>query len=108
MRKILSSVLVSSLLAALAVAQSSRSVLVENSMRKAAGHDRSARRDLSAYVITVDSQFGTLNLRTGKFVPIPVSPGLADQAIGQGLVQRRDRSLLTLSFSGYLDKIDPF
>jgi hypothetical protein len=108
MRRILSSVLVSSLLAMLAVAQSSRSVLVENSMRKASGHDRSARRDLRVYVITVDSQFGALNLRTGEFVPIPVSPGLADQGIGQGLVQGLGRSLLSLSFSGYLDKIDPF
>jgi hypothetical protein len=108
MKRILSSVLAGSLLATLAVAQSSRSVLLENSIRKAAGHDRSAKRDLSAYVITVGFEFGTVDLRTGEFVPIPVSPGLADSGIGDGLIRGPGRSLLSLGFSGDLYKIDPF
>lgn len=108
MRTILSSILAGSLLATLVAAQSSRSVVIENSLHRAAEHHTSASRDLSAYVITVGSQFGTVNLRTGKFVPIPVSPGLADLGIGNGLVRGPGRSLLTLAFSGDLDKVDPF
>jgi outer membrane protein assembly factor BamB len=55
----------------------------------------------------VGSGFGTVDLRTGEFVPIPVSPGLADLGIGDGLVQGWGRSMLSLAFSGDLDKIDP-
>jgi len=108
MRTILSSILAGSLLATLLVAQSSRSVVIENSRRRAAEHHKSAKRDVSVYVITVGLQFGTVNLRTGKFVPIPVSPSLADQGIGDGLVQGPGGSLFSLGFSGDLDKIDPF
>src|SRR5947208_17103167 len=108
MRTILSSILAGGLLATLLVAQSSRSVVIENSRRRAAEHHKSAKRDVSVYVITVGLQFGTVNLRTGKFVPIPVSPSLADQGIGDGLVQGPGGSLFSLGGSGDLDKIDPF
>jgi hypothetical protein len=107
MRRILSSVLAGSLLATLAVAQSARSLVIEKNAQQAAGHHRSAKRDLSVYVITVGFQFGTVDLRTGEFVPIPVSPGLADLGIGDGLVLGPGRSLSSLAFSGELDKIDP-
>ena len=106
MKTILTSILVGSLLATLAIAQSPRSLVVEEIMRKAGGHDRWARRDLSAYVITATSQFGTVDLRTGEFVPIRLSQNLADLGIGAGLVQGPGRSLLSLAFSGDLYKID--
>ncbi|MBV9573055.1 MAG: hypothetical protein JOY93_03300 [Acidobacteriales bacterium] len=108
MKTILSSILAGSLLATLAVAQSSRSDVLENIARRAAGHHTSAKCDRSVYVITASSQFGTVDLQTGEFVPIPVSPGLADLGIGNGLVQGRGRSTLSLAFSGDLYKIDPF
>src|ERR1700756_2888352 len=108
MKKVLSSILAGSLLATFTVAQSSRSAAFEKSAREAAGHNTSVKNDLSVYVITVGSQFGTVDLRTGKFVPIPVSPGLADLGIGGGLVRGQDKAMLSLAFSGDLDKIDPF
>lgn len=108
MKTILSSILAGSLLATLAVGQSSRSDVIEKNARQAAGHHESAKRDLLVYVITAGSQFGTVDLRTGVFVPIPVSPDLADLGIGDGLVQGPGRSMLSLAFSGDLDKIDPF
>jgi hypothetical protein len=107
MRRIFSSVLAGSLLTTLAVAQSSRSLVIEKNAQEAAGHHTSAKRDVSVYVITVGSQFGTVDLRTGKFVTIPVSPGLADLGIGDGLVLGPGRFLSSLAFSGELDKIDP-
>jgi hypothetical protein len=106
MKTILRSILAGSLLATLSMAQSPRSVLIEKSAQQARGHDRS-RHDLLAYVITVGADFGTVDLRTGEFVPITVSPGLADLGIGDGLVQGLGRSMLSLAFSGDLDKIDP-
>jgi hypothetical protein len=104
MKTILSSILAGSLLATLAVAQSSRADLIEKSARQSHGHDR---HDGLVYVITVGYDFGTVDLRTGEFVPIPVTPGLADVGIGDGLVQGRGRSTVSLTFSGDLDKIDP-
>lgn len=88
------------------MAQSPRATLIEKSAQQARGDDRSRHHPL-AYVITVGSGFGTVDLRTGEFVPIPVSPGLADLGIGDGLVQGWGRSMLSLAFSGDLDKIDP-
>ena len=107
MRRIFSSVLAGSLLATLAVAQSARSLVIEKNAQQAAGHHTSEKCHLSVYVITVGSQFGTVDLPTGEFVPIPVSPGLADLGIGDGLVLGPDRSLSSLAFSGELDRIDP-
>lgn len=106
MKTILRSILASGLLAALSIAQSPRSALIERSAQQAREHDR-CRRDLLAYVITVGSNFGTVDIRSGEFAPIPVSPGLADLGIGDGLVQGSGRSTLSLSFSGDLVKIDP-
>ena len=108
MRTILNSILAGTLLATLAAAQSSRSAAFENSAHEAAGHHAPEKRHLFAYVITVGSEFGTVDLRTGEFVPNPVSPGLADLGIGDGLVQGPGRSLFSLAFSGDLDKINPF
>jgi hypothetical protein len=107
MKTILSSMLAGSLLATLAVAQSSRSAAFEKSAHEAVGHHSPAKRHVFAYVITVGSEFGTVDLRTGEFVPISVSPGLADFGIGDGLVQGPGRSTLSLAFSGDLDKINP-
>ena len=50
MKRILSSILAGSLLATLAVAQSSRADLIEKSARQSRGHDR---HDGLVYVITV-------------------------------------------------------
>lgn len=58
------------------------------------------------YVIAGNTfQFGALDLRSGKFLPI--GPGLPSD-VGGGLVQGRGTSLLTLAFSGDLVAIDPF
>ncbi len=50
-------------------------------------------------------QFGALDLSNGMFLPI--GHGLPPDA-GGGLVQGLGTSLLTLTFRGYLDAIDPF
>jgi hypothetical protein len=107
MKTILTSILAGSLLATLAVAQSSRSAVIEKSARQADCRHASPKHDV-AFVVTAGYQFGTLDLRTGEFVPIPVSPDLADLGIGNGLVQGSGRPVLSLAFSGDLDKINPF
>jgi len=55
------------------------------------------------YVVDFNNQFGTVSLSTGAFNPIgpPTPEPLAN------LVWARDGSLLSLSASGNLDKIDP-
>jgi hypothetical protein len=108
MKTILSSILAGSLLATLALAQSSRTAAFEKSAHEAASHHRPVKRHVFAYVITVGSEFGILDLRTGELVTEPVSPALADLGIGDGLVQGPGRSTLSLTFSGDLDSIDPF
>jgi hypothetical protein len=108
MKTILSSILAGTLLATLAVAQSSRTTVFEKSAHEAASHHGTVNRHVFAYVITVGSEFGILDLRTGELVTVPVSPGLADLGIGDGLVQGPGRSVLSLAFSGDLDSIDPF
>jgi outer membrane protein assembly factor BamB len=108
MKTILTSILAGSLLATFAVAQSSRSAAFDKRAHEAAGHNKLDKDDASAYVITVGFQFGTVDLRTGEFVPISVSPSLAELGIGDGLIQGPGRSLLSLAFSGDLYKIDPF
>ncbi len=59
--------------------------------------------DPMAYVVNLAQQFGTVNLTSGAFTAIgPGTPeGEAGLAIGPG------GSLLTLTFSGNLDAIDP-
>ena len=106
MKRILSLILAGSLLATLTVAQSSRSAAIEKNARQADCHHASPKHDV-AFVITAGYQFGTVDLRTGEFVPISVSPDLADLGIGDGLVQGAGRPVLSLAFSGDLDKIDP-
>jgi len=64
----------------------------------------SAHGRLLVYVITGGLQFGAVDLRSGAFILI--GPGLPPD-VGAGLVPGRGRSLLTLSFSGNLDAIDP-
>jgi hypothetical protein len=108
MKTILSSILAGTLLATLAGAQSSRSAVFEKNAHEKASHHAPVKRHVFAYVITVGSEFGILDLRTGELVTVPVSPGLADLGIGDGFVQGPGRSLLSLAFSGDLDSIDPF
>jgi hypothetical protein len=62
------------------------------------------RQSLLAYVITGGRQFGAVDLKSGKFLPI--GPGTPPD-VGGGLVHGRGTSLLTLAFSGNLDAIDP-
>jgi hypothetical protein len=64
----------------------------------------SAKRSLLVYVITGGLQFGTVDLRSGAFLPI--GPGIPPD-VGVALVQGSGRSVLTLAFSGNLDAIDP-
>lgn len=63
----------------------------------------SASADPIVYAITSNSQFGSLNLSTGAFSQI--GPGMPEEALG--LVQGSNGSLLTLTFSGKLDSINP-
>ena len=63
-------------------------------------------RNRLVYVIAGRTlQFGALDLSNGMFLPI--GHGLPPDA-GGGLVQGLGTSLLTLTFRGYLDAIDPF
>jgi len=113
MKTLLSSVLAGSLLAALAVAQSSsadgtggqihgrwtrttprpKSVLTSNDP------------NLLVYIVTNGVQFGVEDLRSGAFAPI--GPGLPPQDAGVGLVPSPGKPLLTLAFTGNLIAIDP-
>jgi hypothetical protein len=136
MKTILTSVVVGSLLATLAMAQPSPSVVAGDGPRaldyteiqpassqadpaaqpfrrwglpyraaRPKGDDsESAHSRLLVYVITNGLQFGAVDLRSGTFLPI--GPGLPPD-VGGGLVPGRDKSLLTLSFSGNLETIDP-
>jgi hypothetical protein len=62
-----------------------------------------AKADLSVYVVTHSQQFGTIDLNTGAYSHIgPGTPALAT-----GLVPGPNGSLLTLTFSGNLDSINP-
>jgi hypothetical protein len=62
-------------------------------------------RNLLVYVIAgFTFQFGSLDLSSGEFLPI--GPGVPPD-VGGGLVQGLGTSLLTLTFSGNLDAIDP-
>lgn len=113
MKTILTSIVAGSLLAALAIAQPSRSV-----DPAAQSHSRWTRTtarlpsDVPAvttpnsmvYVVTNGLQFGAEDLRSGAFVPI--GPGLPPEDAGVGLVRAPGGSLLTLAFSGDLIGID--
>lgn len=57
----------------------------------------------SAYVVNDNSQFGTLNLSTGAFSQIGPSTSEGEA----GLVPGPNGSLLTLTYSGNLDSINP-
>jgi hypothetical protein len=136
LKTIQTSALVGSLLATLAMAQPSPSAVADNGPRALAyteiqpalyqadpaaqayrrwglphraarqkGDDSaSAHSRLLVYVITGGLQFGAVDLRSGTFLPI--GPGLPPD-VGGGLVPGRGKSLLTLSFSGNLEAIDP-
>jgi len=64
----------------------------------------SASSGLLVYVLTGGLQFGAVDLRSGRFLPI--GPGLPPD-VGTGLVPGRGTSLLTLAFTGNLDAINP-
>ncbi|MBV8729619.1 MAG: hypothetical protein JO336_07400 [Acidobacteriia bacterium] len=107
MKTILTSVLVGSLLTALALAQEPsrvsgpRGVLANNPERHGPPTHRSATH--MAYVINIGFEFGVVDLHNGAFLPI--GPGLP-QDVGDGLVQGLGRSLLSLGFDGKLVAID--
>jgi len=110
MKTILTSLLVGSLLTTLAVAQQPSRFAV----RRGFAYNPERRMDQTslrgadsrlAYVITIAFQFGVVDLRSGAFLPI--GPDLPAD-VGDGLVQGRDRSLLSLGFDGNLYAIDPF
>src|SRR6266478_820310 len=64
----------------------------------------SASSGLLVYVLTGGLQFGAVDLRSGRFLPI--GPGLPPD-VGTGLVPGRGTSLLTLAFTVNLDAINP-
>jgi hypothetical protein len=110
MKTILTSVLVGSLLTALAVAEQPsrfagwRGFAYDPGRRTARSSARGAASRM-VYAITIGFEFGAVDLRSGAFVPI--GPGLP-QDVGDGLVQGPGTSLLSLGFAGNLDAIDPF
>jgi outer membrane protein assembly factor BamB len=65
-----------------------------------------ARTDsnLLVYVININFEFGIVDMRSGKFLPI--GPGLPED-VGDGLVPGPRTSLLSLAVSGNLVAIDP-
>jgi len=72
--------------------------------RRKGDDSASAHNRLLVYVITGGLQFGAVDLRSGTFLQI--GPGLPPD-VGAGLVPGRGKTLLTLSFSGNLDAVDP-
>src|SRR4051812_36817557 len=70
---------------------------------RAAGVPVSPGHSLLVYVITGGSRFGAVDLSSGVFMPIGQH---MPPDVGSGLVQGPN-SLLTLTFSGSLDAIDP-
>jgi hypothetical protein len=119
MKTILISIATGSLLAMLAVAQPTHSVVdrarvfgqaeTQPASSNAARAPRAGDIPASAshslvYVITGSPQFGAVDLHSGTFLPI--GPALPPD-VGGGLVQGPDQSLLTLAFSGNLVAIDP-
>ena len=112
MKPILTSIAVGGLLATLVLAQSPRSDTVGQRARNV-GHPECHPASALVYVITGGSQFGAVDLRSGAFLPI--GPGTPPD-VGSGLVLRPRElfprsdsraSLLTLTFSGNLDAINP-
>jgi hypothetical protein len=63
-----------------------------------------ASADVSVYVVSGNQQFGTIDLNSGAYSQIgPGTPELADGLVPAG----PNGSLLTLTFSGNLDSINP-
>ena len=106
---ILTSVLVGSLLATLALAQQPsrvlgpRGLVVNNLEGRAPQTHTPTTPNLMVYAINIAFEFGAVDLRSGAFLPI--GPGLP-QNVGNGLVQGPGRSLLSLGFDGNLIAID--
>lgn len=109
MKTILTSVVVGSLLATLALAQQPSRVLARQGFGYNPGHRTAPTAaqapNLMAYAITIGFQFGAIDLRSGAFLPI--GPGLPPD-VGDGLVQGPGTSLLSLGFDGNLVAVDPF
>src|SRR6266404_5915035 len=111
MKTFLTLVMAGSLLATVAVAQTGPAAQLEHRRglpfgvaARSASIPASAGNSLVVYVITLNFQFGAMDLRSGTFLPI--GPGLPPD-VGAGLAPGRGASLLTLAFSGNLDTIDP-
>ncbi|MEO8050955.1 MAG: hypothetical protein ABI833_11115 [Acidobacteriota bacterium] len=110
MKTILTSVLVGSLLATLAVAEQPSRVVgrlgfADNAKRRAAQHSAPGAASPMVYAITIGFEFGAVDLRSGAFLPI--GAGLPPD-VGDGLVPGPGKSLLSLGFTGNLYSIDPF
>ena len=80
-----------------------RQALGSGKVRRASDESESAKRSHLVYVIAGGSQFGTLDLQSGTFLPI----GPVPTDLGGGLVPGLGGSLLSLSFNGNLTEIDP-
>ena len=109
MKTILTSVLISGLLATFALAQQpSRNFGwrggIDNPKRQTAQTRVAVNPSLMVYAINIAFEFGAVDLRSGAFLPI--GPGLPPD-VGDGLVQGPGTSLLSLGFDGNLIEIDP-
>src|SRR5215831_3071945 len=105
MKSILSSIAAASLLATVAMAQSSHGrSLPFRSEARASGAPVSPDNSRLVYAVTAFFQFGALDLGSGAFLPI--GPGLPG-TVGDGLIAGPRTSLLSLGFDGNLAAIDP-
>jgi outer membrane protein assembly factor BamB len=105
MKSILTSIAAASLAATLAVAQPphGRGLPFKPGAR-ASNAPPSRGNRLLVYVITVNFEFGAIDLGSGAFLPI--GPGLPAN-VGDGLIPGTRKSLLSLGFDGSLIAIDP-
>jgi outer membrane protein assembly factor BamB len=105
MKSILTSIAAASLAATLAVAQPPHGRgLPFKPEARASNAPASRGNRLLVYVITVNFEFGAIDLGSGAFLPI--GPGLPAN-VGDGLIPGPRTSLLSLGFDGSLVAIDP-
>jgi hypothetical protein len=105
MKSILTSIAAAGLAATLAVAQpyNGRRLPFKPAARTSNTPESPSKR-LLVYVITVNFEFGAIDLGSGAFLPI--GPGLPAN-VGDGLIPGPRTSLLSLGFDGSLIAIDP-
>jgi hypothetical protein len=88
----------------LGAAEGGKSALARAAARESRDRHTPATPGLLTYVFTLDQQFGAVDLRSGEFLPI--GPGLPPD-VGGGIVPGPGKAMLTLSFSGSLESLDP-